>query len=261
MRRCSRKTGPGSGSPLCSRIRSDRVYFGTSATSPSFTLLSARFFYLQPLQPFGVKADGGRTAVRDVGASAFFDANTGEHSVEPKKPLSPLEVIIGSPSRHINLRGNVLSASQQMDSVHKLAELVEGLYLAIPVLLNLPFADPPYVERVDGTVGASPWRWELSEWRMEFRTTNSRGSRSCCWQGMDPIGNPGTTGSTQAHCRPALLPCCVPPRPQRQHPRRICSRSDPEPRQDSGGTFPSRWRWSDARCRENRPSAAGLHGR
>jgi hypothetical protein len=51
-------------------------------------------------------------------------------------------------------------------------DLITGVFFVLPTLLNVSYADPPYIERVDGNVGASGFRWELAEWRFEFRTTN-----------------------------------------------------------------------------------------
>ena len=45
------------------------------------------YFHFQPRQPFGTEAGEGRTAVQAVAASVFFNANTGEHTIESEKPL------------------------------------------------------------------------------------------------------------------------------------------------------------------------------
>jgi hypothetical protein len=66
----------------------------------------------------------------------------------------------------------MLSMSQRFESLRELERHVMSLYFGIPSLLNIEFADPPYVERVDGTVGASTFRWELSEWSMDVRSTS-----------------------------------------------------------------------------------------
>jgi hypothetical protein len=139
-------------------------------------------FHFQPLQPFGVEAGGGRTAVRAVAASALFNANSGEHTIESKTPLRALDVTVEEPIRKVQLIGNVLSVSQHVESGQELARMIEGIYFVLPLLLNVSFADPPYVERVDGTVGGSPFRWELSNWRMEFRTTTQEVQESAAVQ-------------------------------------------------------------------------------
>jgi len=56
-------------------------------------------FHFQPPQPFGTAAGGGRTDVLAVAATALFNANTGEHTIESKEPLSPLDVTIEAPTR------------------------------------------------------------------------------------------------------------------------------------------------------------------
>jgi hypothetical protein len=50
----------------------------------------------------------------------------------------------------VQLAGNVLSVSQHFENHHELAQMVEAIYFALPLLLNVPFADPPYVG-VDGS--------------------------------------------------------------------------------------------------------------
>jgi len=127
--------------------------------------------HFQPPQPFGAAAGGGRTAVRAVPASASFNANSGAHTVESKEPLSPLLVTIQEAVRTVRLSGATLTISQQFGSLRELEDMIEGVYFVLPTLLNAPFADPPYIERVDGEVGSTAFRWELAEWRGEFRTT------------------------------------------------------------------------------------------
>jgi hypothetical protein len=53
-------------------------------------------------------------------------------------------------------------------------EIITAVFFVLPTLLNISFADPPYIERVDGKVESSGFRWELAEWRAEFRTTTQR---------------------------------------------------------------------------------------
>jgi hypothetical protein len=98
------------------------------------------------------------------------------------EPIKPLHVTIEGPIRSVHLHGNVLSVSQHVESLHELAQVVEGLYHMLPLLLNVPFADPPYIERVEGTVGVSPFRWELSRWRLDFRTTTQNDQESAAAQ-------------------------------------------------------------------------------
>jgi hypothetical protein len=92
-------------------------------------------FYLAPLQPFGLEAGGGRTAVRAVAASVLFNANTGAHTVESQTPLQPLDLTIEEPNRIIRVQGNILTVSQSFGSNRELTEVVEGIYFGIPVLL------------------------------------------------------------------------------------------------------------------------------
>ena len=128
-------------------------------------------FYFSPLQPFGLEAGGGHTAVQNVAASMLFNANSGTHSIESKEPLLPLDLTIHEPTRIVRMDGNVLKISQLFDSNQQLTEIVEGIYFAFPMLLAVEFADPPIIERVDGQIGGVNFRWELKEWRARFEIT------------------------------------------------------------------------------------------
>lgn len=128
-------------------------------------------FHLKPLQPFGMEGGGGHTAVQAVEATAHFNANTGEHSIESKVPLEPLDVTIEEPIRTISLKGNVFNIKEHFNDLKKLNEIIESLYFVLPALLNIEFADPPVIERVDGIIGDSRFRWELSRWNGYFRIT------------------------------------------------------------------------------------------
>jgi len=58
----------------------------------------------------------------------------------------------------------------------------------------VPYADPPYVERVDGKVGENGFRWELQDWKGVFRITTQRQQEenfAKCWERMGVIGQPG----------------------------------------------------------------------
>jgi hypothetical protein len=150
-------------------------------------------FHFQPHQPFGTEASGGRTTVRAVAAAMLFNANTGKHMIESKEPLSPLDVTIEEPNRTLRLAGTTLSISEHFGSLRELEEVIESVYFALPSLLNVFFADPPYIERVDGTVGAISFRWELAEWRAEFRTTTQEQQEkrfAMAWERMGVIAQP-----------------------------------------------------------------------
>ncbi|TAJ96007.1 MAG: hypothetical protein EPO31_00900 [Gammaproteobacteria bacterium] len=151
-----------------------RIFKHAAGEQLIFPALCKICFHFQPPQPFGAQAGGGRTAVKAVAASALFNANSGQHMIESKEPLSPLDVTIEAPTRILRLSGTTLTVSQQFASVTEMQEMIESIYFALPSLINIPFADPPYIERVDGKVGSASFRWELDRWHMEFRTTTQQ---------------------------------------------------------------------------------------
>lgn len=170
-----------------------RIYRLEEGKKFSFPNDAELIFYLQPLQPFGKEPGGGRTAVRDVGASVLFDANTGRHWIQSKNPLKPLEVMIEEPIRRIDVRGNELHVQARFESLSEMDEIVQSLFFAFPILLNIEFADPPFVERVAGTVGDVPFRWELDGWRMEFQITTQELQEqrvASSWELLNVVSNP-----------------------------------------------------------------------
>ncbi len=150
-------------------------------------------FHFRPLQPFGMEAGGGRTGVQGVPGRMLWNANTGEHTIEPERPLSPLDVTIREPTRVLRLAGNVLSVTGQFASPSELEQFIMGVYFALPPLLNVPFADPPYIEMVDGMVGSSSFRWELADvWGWYQITTQEKQERDFAeaWERMRVIAEP-----------------------------------------------------------------------
>lgn len=157
---------------------------------PDFPAQGKISFHLQPLQPFGATADGGRTAVQAVKASTLFNANTGAHTVESADPLSPLDLLVKEPSRDVELKGTVMTISQEFSSAGEMHALIEGVAYVFPSILNVSFYDPPYVERVDGELAGENFRWELVNWRMEFGTTTQEKQEkhvATAWERIEAI--------------------------------------------------------------------------
>lgn len=145
-------------------------------------------FHFQPLQPFGAAAGGGRTAVRAVAARALFNANSDAHMVESNEPLSPLAITVQEPDRTTRLVGTTLRISQQFESLRELEDTIQSIYFVLPTLLNVSFADPPYIERVDGEADSISFRWGLAEWRLEFRTTTQNEQEERFAKAWDRMG-------------------------------------------------------------------------
>jgi len=171
-----------------------RNYKLTGGQQPSFPNKFEAVFVLQPPQPFGSSAGGGRTAVRGVGASAFFNANTGHHSVESKASLRPLEVVVEEPVRRVEFRGNEFRISGRVETVQELEDTLYSIFFVLPILLNVEFADPPVVERVEGKVGEASFRWELDNWRLEILLTSQEEQEKKAadsWTRFEILATPG----------------------------------------------------------------------
>lgn len=173
------------------RQRVFRLEGGTSLPFPSAGHVA---FHFSPKQPFGAEAGGGRTAVRSVAASAYFNANSGSHYIESKQPLEPLDVTIQEPERTTRLLGNTLTISQVFETNQQLTQTIDNFYYACPMLLAADFADPPIVERVDGAIGPVKFRWELKYWKAQFEITTQEkqeGAFVKCIERMTALSTPG----------------------------------------------------------------------
>src|SRR5260221_7262731 len=126
-------------------------------------------FHLRPLQAFGVEPGNGRMVVHNSNVQMLFNANTGEITFESDRPLRSLEVEISGPPQTVRLRGASLTLTQRLETLRELEDVVLTIYFGMPAVLNIPFADPPYVERVEGVVGTSAFRWELASWTVGTR--------------------------------------------------------------------------------------------
>lgn len=181
-----------------------RIFRHESGESLDFPAQCDACFHFQPAQPFGTKPDGGRTFVRAVAATALFNANSGEHFIESKEPLSPLDVTLTGPNQTIRLVGTVLTVTQHCEALKELEDLINNVYFGMPMLLNVVFADPPFIERVDGKVGRSSFRWELLDWYASFRSTTQHEQEerfAQAWERMDVVAKPGRRRLLAAlHC-------------------------------------------------------------
>lgn len=183
--------------------------FGISPGKRLFPADCVISFHLQPLQPFGESATGGHTAVQSTPASAFFNANNGEHYIESKPSLAPLDVAIEEPVRTVfDFSGKDLTLSQRFESLVELEQVITSLYFVLPPLLNVSFADPPYIERVDGIIGQHGFdgNSKTGTWRLDYE---SRGAGETRRQGMG-ADRDSVIQSTTASRRTSLLPPSLP---------------------------------------------------
>ena len=173
-----------------------RIYALTTGSPLEFPADCEICFHFLPLQPFGLEAGGGRTFARDSEHSVLFNANTGQCWIESEKPLSPLDVILQEPTRTIQLSGRSLTIKEKYESLIDMNRVINAVFFVLPILINSDFADPTYIERVDGTVGASGFRWQMVNSSTEFRSTSQveqeeRFARA--WERMGLVCDPGST--------------------------------------------------------------------
>jgi hypothetical protein len=143
--------------------------------------------HFEPRQPFGGVVDGGRTASKDTPASAYFNANTGQHHIEPKPPFEAVDVVIEYPNQTVEQVGSVFTMKRRVESVDELSDAVDSLYFALPAVYNAQLADPPIISRIDGVIGDRQFRWELRGWAMGFDITTNENQQGRLVKAFDTI--------------------------------------------------------------------------
>jgi hypothetical protein len=66
---------------------------------------------------------------------------------------------------------NGVQVRERCEDSAELIELLNSLYFGMFLLLSVEFADPPFVERIEGVIGSVPFRWELADWTPELDIT------------------------------------------------------------------------------------------
>jgi hypothetical protein len=165
-----------------------RVFHSSSGEPLSFPANCEVRFHFKPLQPFGVEPGGGRTAVQATPASVLFDANTGASTITSDPPLSVVQVVLQEPARRVEFEGNVLRLQQTFQNLSEVEAVIAAVYFILPTLLNVPFADPPFVVRVDGELGGTPFRWQLQQWQCGFRITTQEAQEQAISTAWERLG-------------------------------------------------------------------------
>jgi hypothetical protein len=128
-------------------------------------------FHLCPLQLFGLGGLGGSTFFKPKRSSKFqfkkgsskhqfkVDWNTGRHTLIAGSSLDPLKVSLQAAGCRVEVHGNELHIHEHCQSSSTLEERVQDLFFAIPILLNIELFDSPFIEKVTGKVGDTPFAW------------------------------------------------------------------------------------------------------
>jgi hypothetical protein len=151
-----------------------RVIHVVGPERPQFPATVVINFLYQPEQSFGMSAEGGTAILRASTPSISLDMNTGRSSVTMNPPLAPLSVEIDDPHCLVSLKGNQLTVSRQCESLDAVVFLIEAIYFGLKMLLAVDFSDPPIVERVEGSIGSVPFRWQLAQWTVATVTTTQK---------------------------------------------------------------------------------------
>ena len=133
-----------------------RSFRSRTEEQPTFPTQVGVSFYFQPHQPFGMAPAGGLTTVQGSPTTVHFNANTGNYSVEAAEPLKPLRASVETPLEMV-WEGNRLTVTAKCESWDSMRTMINAFYFGLPLLLAVEFADPPYVERVEGVAGGVPF--------------------------------------------------------------------------------------------------------
>lgn len=170
-----------------------RIFRTDGRSFPDFPQHGEVRLHLAPKQPFGVEAGGGRTAVKAVAAEVLFNPDNGEHSIESSDPLRPLDITFEALDYVVRVEGSQLTVARTFESQSEVSHLIETLYFALPVVLAIEFADPPFVQRIDGAIGDVPFNWVLEYWKAEFLTTTQekqQASIEIAWDRLSLLAKP-----------------------------------------------------------------------
>ena len=158
-----------------------RIEKGTKLIFPNSAEIKV---LLGPTIQFGVEKDidksepikSGKTYVKTVtkgkGARIIFDANNGRTAAISEKMLEPLDVTVESKDSIFKCNGNEITLKFECQTINELADVVSSLHYGIPMILNIEFADPPFVIRTSGRVGEVEFNWEITKGQFDFYVTD-----------------------------------------------------------------------------------------
>lgn len=145
------------------QVRPRVLHFQNPNYRPQFPAAVEVEMHLLPRQPFGVAGDDGRTAATHHENPVVTDVNTGRLWVTGPPALSRVTASLSSGNDQLVLDGNVLSWRQRYDSPLALGQHIEELFFAVPKLLALTLADPPFVEQVRGSIEGETFHWAVAK--------------------------------------------------------------------------------------------------
>lgn len=125
-------------------------------------------FSFEPQEPFGTRHGHSRTALRNVNATAVYNANNGFSAVLPETPLDPVHVGVHYDNIKYELRGNRLCVQCRCGTQDELGQIIYQLQGLLPPILNVFLYDAPFITVVSGKVGGTAFGWELAEARFSF---------------------------------------------------------------------------------------------
>lgn len=157
---------------LTYRLQTRVFRIAESLAFPNKVIIRAK---LAPSTAFGTEDKPSRTIVRARESTMAMNFNSGRCLAHSRPPLERLKVTLENPPERMVLDGDEVRYEFPCQNITELEAAALTLQWMLPPLLNLAFADPPTVERIDGFVGEVPFGWEhkFEDWRINIRTVTA----------------------------------------------------------------------------------------
>jgi hypothetical protein len=151
-------------------------------------------FSFEPQEPFGTRHGHSRTALRNVKATALYNANNGFSTVLPETPLDPVHV--GVHFDNIKYKLYVQCRCETQDELGQIIYQLQGL---LPPILNVFLYDAPFITIVSGKVGETAFGWELAEAQFSFQITSNEQQESDLHEALMLYGSKLGPGAYRIH--------------------------------------------------------------
>lgn len=146
--------------------------------------------HFHPNSAFGSINSEGRTWKQSTPGSVIFNANSGHFKINPQNTIDPLEVIIEYSDTKYQLKENHFQIQKHCENLTTLTQLIDNLYYIFPYILSFTFRDTITIERVDGLIGTTNFRWELSRLNIPIILTNQQKQEDAFVKALDFMQGP-----------------------------------------------------------------------
>lgn len=116
-------------------------------------------FHLGPKSAFGGERAYCPTVNAEGSVFVRYNPDSGRADFKSDQPLPLIKARITQPEEEISFTGNIIKYKGPCQNRRMLHDCICSIYYTFPIVMNIDLAEPPYVEKVEGTVGQIPFRW------------------------------------------------------------------------------------------------------